>query len=227
MHVADVSKGMLGAQGIVGAGIGIGTGAAVAERIRGRGAVAVAFFGDGGSNQGILLEALNLASVWKLPLLLVCENNGWSEFTSSDALTAGVIAHRGEPMGVPGVIVDGNHIVEVNAATRTAVDRARAGDGPTLLEMRTYRTRGHVETEKAFLSESYRSEDEVASWLARDPIARLVAILRTEHGVSDETLGSIDRGAVDTVDDAIAFAVASPFPEPAVDPAMGFEPRAA
>lgn len=214
MHVADLSRGMLGAQGIVGAGIGIGTGAAVTEKIRGRGAVSVAFFGDGGSNQGLLLESLNLAAVWSLPLLLICENNGWSEFTASDALTAGVIAERGEPMGVPGVIVDGNDVLAVHEATRHAVVRARTGQGPTLMEMRTYRTRGHVETESAFLSEAYRSDDDVAAWRERDPILHFTAVLEAEHGVRLESLARIDRDATDAVDDAMAFALASPFPEP-------------
>jgi pyruvate dehydrogenase E1 component alpha subunit len=213
MHVADLSKGMLGAQGIVGAGIGIGTGAAVTEKIRDRGAISIAFFGDGGSNQGLLLEALNLAAVWSLPLLLICENNGWSEFTASDALTAGVIAERGEAMGVPGVVVDGNDVIAVNLATEVAVERARSGQGPTLMEMRTYRTRGHVETESAFLSEAYRSDEDVAAWRERDPVGRFIDVLEAEHGVTKETLASIDRQATETVDDAIAFALASPFPD--------------
>jgi pyruvate dehydrogenase E1 component alpha subunit len=212
MHVADLSKGILGAQGIVGAGIGMATGAALTERLRGAGAVAVAFFGDGGANQGVLLEALNLAAIWSLPLILVCENNGWSEFTPAEAMTAGKIADRSGPFGVPGVTVDGNDVVAVQAAVATAVARARMGGGPTLLEMMTYRTRGHVETEASFLAAPYRSEADVARWRERDPIDLLVARFRSA-GVDDGAIEQIDKEIEAQVADAFAFALASPFPD--------------
>lgn len=215
MHVADLTKGILGAQGIVGAGIGIGTGAALTAMLAGSGSVAVAFFGDGAANQGVLLEALNLSSIWRLPLLFVCENNGWSEFTAADALTAGRIADRGIALGVPGVTVDGNDVLAVQAATQRAVERARAGDGPTLLEMQTYRIHGHVETENAFLTAPYRSEDQVASWRERDPIATLAARLKTSFGVPLQTFADMETEVDHVVADAFAFALESPFPDPA------------
>jgi acetoin:2,6-dichlorophenolindophenol oxidoreductase subunit alpha len=214
MHVADMSKGILGAQGIVGAGIGLATGAALTERMRGAGAVAVAFFGDGGANQGVLLESLNLAAVWKLPLILVCENNGWSEFTPAEAMTAGRIADRALPMGVPSASVDGNDIRAVYEATGEAVDRARRGDGPTLLEMRTYRTRGHVETETTFLAAPYRDEEEVVRWRERDPISLLTGVL-ADLGIADDSLQGLRSEIDGAVADAFAFALASPFPDPA------------
>ena len=142
--------------------------------------MAVAFFGDGGANQGVLLEALNLAAVWKLPLLLICENNGWSEFTATETLTAGSIADRAAPFGVPSARVDGNDVLAVRDATQAAVARARKGDGPTLLEMRTYRVRGHVETESTFLPAPYRTEAEIDVWRERDPIAGVAR--RLERG---------------------------------------------
>lgn len=211
MHVADLGKGILGAQGIVGAGIGLATGAAWTERIRRKGAVAVAFFGDGGANQGVLLEALNLAAVWKLPLILVCENNGWSEFTPTGALTAGSIAERAAPFGVPSASVDGNDIEHVYAFTLEAVERARRGDGATMLEMRTYRTHGHVETEATFLAAPYRSEAEVAEWRARDPIAALANRLAS-LGVTRAAQAKIVAEVGREVDAAFIFALESPFP---------------
>lgn len=212
MHVADLSKGILGAQGIVGAGIGLATGAAITERIRGRGAVAVAFFGDGGANQGLLLEALNLAAVWKLPLLLVCENNGWSEFTATESLTAGSIAERAAPFGVPAALVDGNDVEAVYSETLNAVLRARQGDGATLLEMRTYRMHGHVETEASFLPAPYRSDAEVDAWRSRDPIAGLARRLG-EMGIASPALAKVAAEVSQQVDAAFAFAAASPFPD--------------
>ena len=212
MHVADLKKGILGAQGIVGAGIGLATGAAITERIRGTGAVAVAFFGDGGANQGVLLEALNLAAVWQLPLLLVCENNGWSEFTSTESLTAGSIADRAAPFGVPSTLVDGNDVEAVYRATNTAVERARRGEGPSMLEMRTYRIHGHVETESTFLAAPYRSQAEVDSWRLRDPIAAL-AVRLSSLDVGDAARAKIVAEVGEVVEDAFLFAAASPFPE--------------
>jgi pyruvate dehydrogenase E1 component alpha subunit len=213
MHVADLSKGILGAQGIVGAGIGLATGAALTERIRGTGAVAVAFFGDGGANQGLLLEALNLAAVWKLPLILVCENNGWSEFTATGSLTAGSIADRAVPFGVPSASIDGNNVESVYAFMLDAVERARRGDGATMLEMRTYRTHGHVETENTFLAAPYRSEEEVDAWRARDPIAALAGRLAS-LGTTGATQAKIAAEVGRDVDAAFVFALESPCPDP-------------
>ena len=213
MHVADFKKGILGAQGIVGAGIGIATGAALSSQVKEDGGVAVAFFGDGGSNQGMLLEALNLAAIWKLPLVLACENNGWSEFTPSASLTAGPIVDRAKPFGVPGAVVDGNDIVSVYKAAEIAVRRARNGDGPTLLEMKTYRTHGHVETESTWLPAPYRSAAEVSMWEQRDPISSFAEVLIAAGLATREDLVSIEAGVAEQVEDAFAFALASPFPD--------------
>jgi len=214
MHVADFSKGILGANGIVGGGIALATGAALAAQLDGDGRVAVAFFGDGAANQGVLTEALNVSALWKLPLILVCENNGFSEFSPTATVTAGSIAERARPFGVPAVAVDGNDVVAVWQAANAAVRRARAGEGPSLIEARTYRTRGHVEYEVTFLTEPYREEAEVEVWRARDPILRLAARLReAEPGIEDE-LAAIDHAVEEIVAAAVRFAESSPEPDP-------------
>ena len=161
----------------MGGGIGLAVGAAFAAQLDGKGRVAVVFFGDGGANQGVVMEAINLAAIWKLPLLLVCENNGFSEFSPTGTVTAGEIVARAQPFGVPGVTVDGNDVLAVRDVVRTAAQRARGGEGPTLIEARTYRWRGHVETEKSFLSRDVSRREEIAIWQQRDPIARLEAEL--------------------------------------------------
>ncbi|MBE0612995.1 MAG: thiamine pyrophosphate-dependent dehydrogenase E1 component subunit alpha [Burkholderiales bacterium] len=212
MHVADFSRGILGANGIVGGGIGLATGAALAAQLDGLGKVAVAFFGDGGANQGVLAEALNLGAIWKLPLLLVCENNGFSEFSHTPTVTAGQIAERARPFGVCGVVVDGNDVLEVWRTAGEAVDRARRGEGPTLIEARTYRTRGHVETENTFLSTKYRDENEVEAWKARDPIKAYAAKLEAD-GVTAAEINALERDIAKQVEIAYVTAAAAPWPE--------------
>ena len=154
MHVADFSKGIIGANGIVAGGVGITVGAALAAQLEKNGQVAVVFFGDGAANQGVIMEAMNVSALWKLPLILVCENNGWSEFSASSTVTAGNIADRPKAFDIPSVSVDGNDVVEVWRATETAVARARAGDGPSFIHATTYRTHGHNEGEVHFLQGS-------------------------------------------------------------------------
>jgi pyruvate dehydrogenase E1 component alpha subunit len=209
MHVADFAKGILGANGIVGGGIGLAVGAALAAQLDGKGCVAAVFFGDGGANQGVVMEAINLASVWKLPLLLVCENNGFSEFSPTSTVTAGEIAARAQPFGVPGVPVDGNDVLAVRETAGVAIARARAGQGPTLIEARTYRWRGHVETEKSFLSGKYREEEEIANWQQRDPITRLEAALLSTGGASQSELDAVRTSVDRTVEAAFAGPVRS------------------
>jgi len=211
MHVADFSRGIIGANGIVGGGIGLATGAALAAQLDGARRVSVAFFGDGGANQGVIMEALNVAAIWRLPLLLVCENNGFSEFSPTDTVTAGDIAARAQPFGVPGVVVDGNDALAVWTAAGAAVQRARDGAGATLLEARTYRWRGHVETEASFLSGKYREADEVETWRARDPIVRLEAAL-LGAGAAQTQLDDIRAGIERTVEGAFTQAMADPVP---------------
>jgi TPP-dependent pyruvate/acetoin dehydrogenase alpha subunit len=210
MHVADFSRGILGANGIVGGGIGLALGAALAAQLDGEGRVSVAFFGDGGANQGVIMEALNIAAIWRLPLLLVCENNGFSEFSPTASVTAGEIAARAEPFGVPGVTVDGNDVVEVRRVAAEAVERARRGAGPTLIEARTYRWRGHVETEASFLSARYREDEEIARWRERDPIARLHAALLA--GGAGRALDEIAAQVETVTGQAFDAAAADPLP---------------
>ena len=214
MHVADVSKGILGANGIVGAGISLTTGAALAAQLDGTGAVAVCFFGDGAAGQGVLMEALNVGALCKLPLVLVCENNGYSEYTRADAVTAGMIADRAKPYGVPGAVINGNDVIEVWTAADAAIRRARRGDGPTLIEARTYRTRGHIEAETAFLQGgSYRSQEEIDQWKGRDPIDLYSSRLRADGVIDAQALEQMDRRVRATVQAAFEFAEQSELPD--------------
>lgn len=215
MHVADFSRGIIGANGIVGAGISITTGAAWAAQLDGKGAVGVAFFGDGAANQGVLCEALNVAVLWKLPVIFVCENNGFSEFSPSATVTAGAIVDRAKPYGAAHEAVDGNDLVEVWQCAARAIGRARSGAGPTLIEARTYRQRGHVEAEASFLGASYRSEAEVEAWTARDPIPALAARMLQAGQATEAGLAAIEAEIAREVAEAVAFARAAPLPDPA------------
>jgi TPP-dependent pyruvate/acetoin dehydrogenase alpha subunit len=212
MHVADFSKGIIGANGIVGGGIGLTTGAALAAQLDGQGDVAVAFFGDGAANQGVLSEALNLSALWKLPLILVCENNGFSEFSPTDTVTAGRIVERGRAYGAATIEVDGNDIKAMLEAAQQAVDRARSGQGPTLIEAQTYRLRGHVEYEVTFLSRAYREQAEVDVWATRDPVVRARAYLQ-EQGMAVKDIEALEAQVLAEVDAAFEFADKSPWPE--------------
>lgn len=214
MHVADFSKGIIGANGIVGAGISITTGAAWAAQLDGKGAVGIAFFGDGAANQGVLGEALNVAMLWKLPVIFVCENNGFSEFSPSSTVTAGNIVDRAKPYGAAHEAVDGNDLIAVWQCASRAIKRARAGEGPTLVEARTYRQRGHVEAEASFLGASYRSDEEVAEWIARDPIPAFAKRLIDAEQASQADLDSIEQEIAAEVAEAVEFAEASPYPDP-------------
>lgn len=214
MHVADLSHGMLGANGIVGAGIGLATGAALTAKRLNAGNIAIAFFGDGGANEGILFEAMNLAAIWSLPLLFVCENNGWSEFVRTETLTAGRISDRAKPFGIPNLQVDGNNVLQVHEAAMDAAQRAREGGGPTFLEMLTYRTEGHVESETTFLPAAYRPEAEVEDWRKRDPIDQLASVLRTRE-LDEDALRKMRDEVVEEADSAFEFARQSPMPDAA------------
>ncbi|MGH1464859.1 MAG: thiamine pyrophosphate-dependent dehydrogenase E1 component subunit alpha [Cognatishimia sp.] len=213
MHVADFSKGIIGANGIVGAGISITTGAAWAAKLDGKGAVAVAFFGDGAANQGVLCEAMNVAALWDLPVIFVCENNGFSEFSPSDTVTAGKILDRAKPYGVAQEEIDGNDLVAVHQCAARAINRARSGEGPTLIEARTYRLRGHVEAETTFLGGPYRSEEEVAKWAERDPIPALANRMLDAGLATQVELDKIEAEIQAEVATAVDFAENSPWPE--------------
>ena len=207
MHVADISKGMLGANGIVGAGLAIAAGAALGAQLDGDGKVAACFFGDGAANQGVMMETLNVAAVWGLPLVFVCENNTFSEFTPSREITAGRVGDRARAFDIPTEQVDGNDVTAVWLAARALIGRARDGGGPGFLLADTYRIHGHMERERFILGEGrYRDEAEIAAWQAKDPIDRLTALL-IERGIADQaTLDGIDADVTHVVDAAEAAA---------------------
>lgn len=213
MHIADFSIGMLGANGIVAGGISIVTGAGLAAQLEGKGRVAVSFFGDGASNAGPFHESINVAAAWKLPMLYVCENNLWAAQTSN-ATTAGFpdVAARAAGYGIPGVIVDGNDVLAVYEAAVQAVDRARKGEGPTLIECKTYRWRAHTERVG---QPDLRDPAEIDSWKAKDPIKRLAEHLKSQQGqLTDEEFEAMDREVLAAIESSVEFARASPFPKP-------------
>ena len=212
MHVADFSKGIIGANGIVAGGVGITVGAALAAQLDGNGKVAVVFFGDGAANQGVIMEAMNVSALWKLPLILVCEHNGFSEFSPSDTVTAGDIAERPKAFGIPSVSVDGNDVEAVWQAMDDAVARARNGDGPSFIQATTYRTHGHNEGEVHFLQGTYRDDSEVEDWVKRDPIDRYAKELVGDGVCTRSDLETVDNEIRGVVEDAAAFAASSPRP---------------
>lgn len=213
MHIVSFALGIMGTNGIVGGGIPIGTGAAWGDQHLGRDTVTVVFFGDGASNQGVFFESMNLAAIWKLPVIFVCENNGYTEWTATEKLTAGRIVDRGAPMGIPGELVDGNDVEAMHRATRTAVLRARAGEGPTLIEARTYRWHGHNEGEEAFAG-AYRPQDEQDEWRGRDPIAAHGRALLEAGVLSQGQWDAIDAEETQAVEASVTFAEQSPLPDP-------------
>jgi TPP-dependent pyruvate/acetoin dehydrogenase alpha subunit len=210
MHIADFSRGMLGANAIVGASIPLAVGAALTSKYRGEDSVAVAFFGDGASNQGIFHESLNLASVWKLPVIFACENNLYAESTPVEyAVAIADIADRAASYSMPGVVVDGMDVVAVYEAAGEAVARARSGDGPTLLELKTYRYHGHYHADDPH---TYRLEDEEAEWRERDPIPNLEKRIVEQELMSDKELSGIREAIEEEIERAIQFALDSPLP---------------
>ena len=209
MHVADVSKGILGANGIVGAGLAIATGAAFGARLDGDGKVSVCFFGDGAANQGVLMENLNVSTLWQLPVIFVCENNTFSEFTPSREVTAGRIADRARAFDMPTYEVDGNDVVEVWQAAAEAVERSRTGGGPSFIEAHTYRIQGHFEAEAFVLSGgSYRDDPEIESWREKDPLERLKARLLSAGFADEAALEAMDARVLEQVEPAAAYAEA-------------------
>lgn len=208
MHIADRDKGILGANGIVGAGQCIACGAGLSIKIRKTDQVCACFFGDGSTNQSTFHESLNLASVWKLPVVFVCENNHYGISMSQDRHQAiKDIADRGAAYGIPGVAVDGNDPLAVFEAVQAAVARAREGKGPTLIECKTYRQHGHFEGDPA----TYKPKEEQAAWMAKDPMPRYAKFL-VENGVMTQAeIDAVDTKVAKEIDDAIAFADAQPF----------------
>jgi acetoin:2,6-dichlorophenolindophenol oxidoreductase subunit alpha len=214
MHIADFKRGMIGANGIVGGGMPLIVGAALAHQMQGSNAVGVGFFGDGAANEGIFHESLNLAAIWKLPVVFVCENNGFTEYMPTYELTAGgSIAARAAAYGMPGVDVDATDVLKVRAVAQQAVDRARRGEGPTLIEARCWRWMAHNEGEEAFIGKwAYRTREQLSDWKARDPILKLGLYLQEAGQATAEDLDAI-RPEIDAeLQSAIEFARSSPLP---------------
>lgn len=212
MHIADFDRGMLGANAIVGGGIALAVGGGLSADVLGTSQVAVSFFGDGAANQGAFHESLNLASIWRLPVVFVCENNQFAESTpAAYATSVEDIATRAASYDIPGVVVDSKDVLEVYEVANVAVSRARAGDGPTLIEAKTFRLRGHFEGDP----EKYRDEEEKEALRAFDPIPPFRDRLLRDEIASAEELGAIDQAIADELDEAVDYAKASPWPDPA------------
>ena len=212
MHIADVSMGNLGANGIVAGGIPIAVGAALSAKRLKTGKVVVSFFGDGANNEGAFHEALNMAAIWKLPVIFVCENNGYGMSTSTARSTAVKnIAERAAAYSMPGVIVNGNIFSEVAEASHRAVARARAGEGPTLIESKTYRHRGHSKSDR----NRYRTKEEIEEWKARDPIGHFETNLEAFGILSKDEANEIRLSAEAEIAAGIEFARNGTDPSPA------------
>ncbi|WP_259755007.1 thiamine pyrophosphate-dependent dehydrogenase E1 component subunit alpha [Pseudomonas sp. GCEP-101] len=213
MHIADLSKGMLGANGIVGAGAPLAAGAALAAKLKGNRAVAVAFFGDGGSNEGAVFEAMNLASVWNLPCIFVAENNGYAEATASNwSVACDHIADRAAGFGMPGVTVDGFDFFAVHEAAGAAIERARAGEGPSLIEVKLTRYYGHFEGD----AQTYRAADEVKHYReTRDCLMQFRDRTTRAGLLQASALDAIDAEVEARIEEAVLRAKADPKPSPA------------
>ncbi len=211
MHIADTATGNLGANGIVAGGIPIAAGAALAYQLRGEDRVVACFFGDGAANEGAFHEAVNLAAIWKLPVVFICENNKYGmSFSTERSFAIENISERAAGYGIPGVTVDGNDVDAVHAAVATAVARARAGEGPTLVENLTYRWKGHSKSDKNL----YRTKEEIAEWRGKDPILRFEAQVKEAGVLSEDEIQEIRTQAMDQMRDAVRQANAAPDADP-------------
>jgi pyruvate dehydrogenase E1 component alpha subunit len=211
MHIADVEGGNLGANGIVAGGLPIATGVGLSIQVRGSGQVCVAFFGDGAANEGAFHESVNLASIWDLPVVFVCENNQYAmSMPVRQSMRVERVSDRACAYGIPGRTVDGMDVLAVFEAASEAVERARAGRGPTLLECVTYRYRGHSKSDR----QRYRTREEVARWRAQDPIERLRRLLEEQGLVQPGEFDALAAAAREQVEEAVRFAEASPEPDP-------------
>jgi len=211
MHIMDVSKGILGANGIVGAGIPIATGSAYSAKVRGTDQVTAAFFGDAASNQGTFHESLNMAAAWKLPVVYICENNLYGISVDVRKVTATKdLAVRAKAYDIPGIVVDGNDVSEVYRVTKEAVERARKGEGPSLIECKTYRWKGHHVGDPGLV---YRLEKETEEWKNRCPIKTFRERLIKEKIFSKEELDLIEKDTKEMIKEAADFAIQSPYPD--------------
>ena len=213
MHIVDLSLGILGANGIVAGGMGIAAGAGLSARVLHQDRVSVAFFGDGALNEGLFYETANMASLWKLPVVYVMENNTYGEYTSSVRSTAGSGPARAEAMDIPAVSVDGNDVLAVYAAAQKAVAEARSGLGPRFIQCHTYRWRGHHMGDQGD-TYGYRTQEEIEGWMKKDPIPRFGQRLTDEFNVAADTLAVIDAEVQAKITDAVEFAKQAPYPDP-------------
>jgi pyruvate dehydrogenase E1 component alpha subunit len=212
MHIADVESGNLGANGIVGGGLPIAVGAALAIKKQKRDDVTLCFFGDGASNEGAFHEALNMAAIWRLPVLFICENNKYGMSVSTErSMSVEHVADRASAYKMPGEIVDGNRIEDVSEAVMRATARARAGEGPTLLECKTYRIRGHSKSDR----NRYRTKEEIEEWMARDPIGHFETNLEAFGILSKDEAAAIRADAEAEIAAGIEFAKGGTDPSPA------------
>lgn len=210
MHIADVEAGNLGSNGIVGGGIPIAVGAALSAQLGKRKDVIICFFGDGATNEGSFHESLNIASIWKLPVVFVCENNKYGMSSAiSDMVNIDQLSKRADAYGIPGVTIDGNDLIEVMNSAEEAITRARNGEGPTLIEAETYRYNGHSKSDKQL----YRTIEEVTAHQMDDPIERYERVLRNRGLLSDEMVDHIQYDMIQKVKDATAFAIESAEPD--------------
>ncbi len=212
MHIADVETGNLGANGIVGGGIPLAAGVGVSIQMQKLDRVVMVFFGDGAANEGAFHESLNLASIWDLPVIYLCENNQYAMSMSvRRSMNIQDISQRACAYGIPGVSVDGNDFLAVYRAAKEAVDRARRGEGPTLIEAKTYRWKGHSRSDK----QRYRTKEEVQEWQARDPIRRLAERMMAQGWLDQASFQALQEDVAREIQEAVAFAMESPEPDPA------------
>ena len=211
MHIADFNIGMLGATAVVGAGLPIAVGAALSAQLRKTDQVVACFFGEGASNQGTFHESINLAATWKLPVIFVCENNLYAMGTrQSRVMAIENVADRAGAYGIPGVVVNGNDVLAVYDVACDAVKRARSGGGPTLIECKTYRHKGHSRVDAA----KYRPKEEVDQWLAKDPLKTLKERLLQTNTLNEGEIQKIEKEVSAEIEDAVKFAVDSQYPAP-------------
>lgn len=211
MHIADFDIGMLGATAVVGAGLPIAVGAGLSAKLRRTDQVTACFFGEGASNQGTFHESLNMAGAWKLPIIFVCENNLYAMGTRQSRIMAiDNIAERASGYGFAGVTVEGNDVLAVYNAAQQAVEKARKGKGPTLIECKTYRHKGHSRVDPA----KYRPKEEVEEWLSKDPVNLFRAELLREHVLTEADIRQIEGQVMAEIDEAVRFAKESPYPAP-------------
>jgi pyruvate dehydrogenase E1 component alpha subunit len=212
MHIADIEGGNLGANGIVAGGLPIAVGVGMSIKAQQQDRICMVFFGDGAANEGAFHESLNMASIWKLPIVFVCENNKYA-MSMDIALSMAVknVADRASAYAMPGTTVDGNDLPAVAVAAQTAITRARTGGGPSLVECKTYRIRGHSKSDRNL----YRTKEEIEAWREADPIGRLELELLANERFDETELAAIETAAQQEIDNALAFAKASPDPDPA------------